>query len=310
MALGAAPATNTGNERAARTGAYGLALSAVGHDADILSRAAAWLLPADPSWPRWELRSAPLSTATPGTGNGLDGEEEPVREHLGPDRAVLRSEPAGRIEIDRVNRRTTFFRPEPMSPEGLVHPYLASTAAIASHWLGRTPFHAGAFVLDGRAWGVLGTREMGKSSLLLGLHMRGVPVVTDDVVVVDGPRVYSGPRCLDLREPAAEHFRTGQPLGKVGRRERWRVDLPEIASDFPLAGWVLLGWSDHVAIEPIEGSRRLAPLASNRALVAPGTAPRALLDMATLPVVLFGRPKGWGSLAMGLELLLRALAKC
>jgi hypothetical protein len=313
-----------------RVGAYGLQLRASGRHAEVLARASRWLLPLEPSWPRWELRAAPLgepagsrssgvegpetepsSLDGPDEPDGLDGPDSPDRpdSFVGPDRAVLYTKPAGRLEIDRAARRTTVVRHAPMTPDELVHPHLAPTACIAGHWLGRTSFHAGAFAVNGRAWGVMGARQMGKSSLLMSLHASGLPVVSDDLVVVEEGRVFSGPRCIDLRRSAADRFESGRALGRVGGRERWRVDLPDIAPELPLAGWVLLGWSDGVVVEPIEGSYRLAVLATHRALLARGTAHPAFLDLATLPMLLFSRPRDWGRAEQGFERLLEPLSE-
>lgn len=290
-----------------RHGSYGLRLVGEGQAERALAEAGHWMLPADPAWPRWRVEWNELST----TG------EEPLetrsandrREELGADRARLTAAAAGGwIELDRLAQRTRFSMPEPVTAAALVHPYLTSTAAIAAHWLGRTPFHAGGFLVAGTVWGVLGGREMGKSSLLMGLHTAGIPVISDDLIVLDHDRVYSGPRCLDLRRGAAERFAAGRQLGRVGRRERWRVDLGPVPPDAPLGGWVVLGWSERTVIEPFGAGRRLAALAMNRAVTARGAAPTGLLDAAALPVVLFSRPRDWSKMEGGIEQLLDALS--
>lgn len=292
----------------AGTGAYGLRLSASGRHAEVLALASRWLLPLEASWPRWELRAAPLEEPGRPGGAARNGQGAQGDSYCGPDRAVLYTKPEGRLEIDRAARSTTVVRHAPMTPDELVHPHLAPTAVIAGHWLGRAAFHAGAFAVDGRVWGVLGAREMGKSSLLMSIHGSGLPVVSDDLVVVEDGQVFSGPRCIDLRQSAADRFGSGRPLGRVGRRERWRVDLPDIAPRLPLGGWVLLGWSDGVVVEAVEGSYRLAALATHRALLARGTAHPALLDLAMLPMVLFSRPRDWGRVEVGLDRLLEGLS--
>jgi hypothetical protein len=289
-------------------GSYGLQLVGEGELRRALAAAGHWMLRPDPSWPEWHIEWSPSS-------HGAEGEPPPNRkpfpggDELLEDRARLAASAAGGwIELDRNTRRTRFSMPEPIAPAALVHPYLTSTGAIAAHWLGRTPFHAGGFSLDGRAWGVLGGRQMGKSSLLMGLHTAGVPVVSDDLMVVAEDRVYSGPRCLDLRRTAAERFGAGNALGRVGRRDRWRVDLPTAPGELPLAGWIVLGWSDDVRIEPISAGQGLAALAMNRAVIARGEVPRGLLDAVTHPVILFSRPRDWSKLDHGLDELLEHLS--
>jgi hypothetical protein len=170
--------------------------------------------------------------------------------------------------------------------------------------MGKPSFQAGAFELDGRAWGVLGGREMGKSSLLMCLHRAGVPVLSDDLLVINGGSVCAGPRCLDLRQTAAESFDAGEYLGQVGTRERWRVSLPPVRPEVPLAGWVLLGWADEVSITSLPPATRLAALVDHRGLTVPAAGTGWLLDVVGYPMVLFARPKDWKfSEAAGRQLL-------
>ena len=278
-----------------RVGVYGLRLHESPGGQILTPQARSRLLGAEPDWPIWHVTWSEPS--------GPD----PEMEEWGPDRARLRAHPRGSVELDRVGGRTTFRIPGPFAPEAFIHPYLASTAAIAGHWLGRSTFHAGAFVVDGRAWGLLGGREMGKSSTLMGLHVSGIPIVSDDVVALNGANVYSGPRCLDLRQSASKQFGAGVPLGQVGQRDRWRVRLPATSGAWPFAGWVLLGWSDDIVTEAVGAADRLRALAANRAVTAARATPPGLLDAAALPMVLFGRPHDWSCLDTGLQHLLDAL---
>ncbi|GAB3935843.1 hypothetical protein GCM10027614_11390 [Micromonospora vulcania] len=72
------------------------------------------------------------------------------------------------LAVDRLRGTATFYGP-PLTPDVLAHPYLAPVATTVNRWAGRETFHSGAFVLDGRAWAVLGPRTAGKSSLLAAL---------------------------------------------------------------------------------------------------------------------------------------------
>lgn len=281
-----------------RTAAYGLRLvDAPGTDAPLVASAGRWLLAADPSWPEWEVAYEPVAEGWAS-----------LSEHFDEERAVLRAHPDGRLTLDRRAGRSTLMLAQPVSPEGLVHPYLASTAAFVGHWMGRSPFHAGAFSVDGRVWGVLGDQEAGKSTTLMALHRMGVPVVSDDLLVVEGEHVWSGPRCLDLRRSTAEWFDAGRSLGRIGRRERWRVDLPDVEPALPFAGWVVLAWSQDVRIEALDAAGRLGALAANRAVRAPGVVPYRLLDLAARPAVQFGRPRDRAALTGALNRLLDELA--
>ncbi len=271
-------------------GAYGLALPGLQN---------AYLQPAEPSWPTWTMRWAP-----PPQGEAAAPEE------WSPHHARLLPWPGGTVHIDRASRTSTFLFPQPPSPDAIAHPLLASTAVVAGNWLGRTPLHAGAFVLDGRVWGVLGGKRKGKTSTLMGLHLAGVPVVADDVLVVDAQRTvaFAGPRCLDLREDAAERFGKGRPIGVVGARARWRVVLPAIAQELPLAGWVLLEWAESSRLSRPSVSARLAALAAHRGLTAKGSSEDGLLELLALPMVLYGRPRNWEHFDKGLRTLLGSLA--
>jgi hypothetical protein len=278
-------------------GAYGLAFRGSGRNTR--------LLPADPAWPEWEIRWRRQESPHGGAPS-----RAVRREEWSPDHARLNAKPNGTILLDRIARTTTFVLPEPPSPEALAHPFLASTGVVAGHWLGRTPLHAGAFVLEGRVWGLLGARKMGKTSTLMGLHLAGVPVLTDDVLVVesDTATAFSGPRCIDLRKDAAERFSEGRPIGVVGTRERWRVELPSLAGQLPLSGWVLLDWSETTSVEKASASVRLSGLAAHRGLIAQGTPEDGLLDLVTLPMVVFSRVRSWGKFDEGIARLQDALA--
>jgi hypothetical protein len=197
--------------------------------------------------------------------------------------------------------------PEPPTAAALLHPLLASTGVIANHWLGRMPFHAGAFAHKGRSWGVLGARGMGKSSLLMSIHRTGLAVLSDDLLVIDGPGAYSGPRCLDLRRSAAEHFEDGTYLGVIGTRERWRVTLPPVPSQLPFGGWVLLDWADQIAIDHPTTTARLEALLAHAGVTAAGVPTTGLLDLVTFPMFRFARPKNWVIADKALDQLLDAL---
>jgi len=191
--------------------------------------------------------------------------------------------------------------------EAMVHPFLANPAALASKALGRETFHAGAVVVGGGAWAVIGHREGGKSTTLAWFEALGHPVVTDDVLAVgDGRVAFAGPRCLDLRPESARRFGRGEPLGQVGTRERWRVRLKPVAPEVPLRGWVFLEWGDSIGLAVLgfgEVARRLLEHQGVNLLPDPAR----LLDLATLPALVLTRPRAWSSLQPALQLLAERL---
>lgn len=258
-------------------GAYGLTVEGLA--------GAGSLLVADPpgDWPTWRL------SACRGDGAG--------DAHVGADSATVPLHPAGRLDLQRDSRRATLTMPEPPGDEALAHPYLAAVAAIAALWHGRLAFHGGAFGHRGRAWAVLGDKGDGKSSMLAALAAAGVPVLADDLVVVDGGDVLAGPRCIDLREDAAAALGAGRPIGSAGGRERYRVALGPVPAAVPLGGWLTLGWADAVAVATPPAHERLPTLLDAMALQTMPSDPARYLDLAARPLLALRRPRDHGALA-------------
>jgi hypothetical protein len=273
--------------RSAERGAYGLRLEQV-------DDASATLGAALPEWPalRIERRLGRLPD---------------VAETVDDERARFRLRDGGAIEVARTAATATFTLPRPVGADELVHPLLAPAASAVAHWEGRESFHAGAFVLEGRAWGVIGGRGTGKSTTMAQLALGGVPVLSDDLLVVDRGNALAGPRCVDLREEAATALSVGDALGIVGSRARWRVQLDTVDLVVPLAGWVFLAWGDRLERVPLPASARLRRLHAERALRVPPRDPAALVELTALPGWELRRPRGLHSLERSAELL-RGLA--
>lgn len=276
-----------GEQRAGPVGAYGLRVDGAGTESGLLQ-------PVPATWPSVTLR---VRTGTRRwRGDAVDDE-----------RALLELHDGGGLEITRATSLAVVTLPPDAGRAGLAHPYLAPVAAVVSHWLGRESFHAGAVVVAGAAWAVLGDGGAGKSSLLARLALDGAAVLADDMVVLDGSDVFAGPRALDLRGDAAAELEVGVALGKVGTRERWRVRLDPVPVRVPLRGWVTLAWGEELALEPVRPPERLAVLARYRAVRLPPADPGALLRLAALPGRTLRRPRSWSSLGPAAELLLEGL---
>jgi hypothetical protein len=198
---------------------------------------------------------------------------------------------SGSVHLDRATLTARFTLNQPTDDEAIVHPFLALSAAIASRWLGRETFHAGAFVVDDGAWAMLGQKGAGKSSTLGYLAVKGTTVLTDDVLVLDDGDALAGPSCIDLRPDAAAYLDAGEDLGVVGARSRFRVVMPAAPPRTPLRGWVFPTWSDTIEIVPIPASRRLPLIAANLALTLAPTRPQRFLDFAALPCFELRRPQ-------------------
>lgn len=270
-------------------GAYGLRVDGVEVPRD-------QLVDAPSNWPSVELRVRVLPASPP------------AFEYVTARTARLNVRTGGAVLMDRDAARAVFTLPEAPSPSALVHPHLSVVAAVWAHWRDREAFHAGAFVVAGGVWGLLGDKEAGKSSMLAALSRAGVPIVCDDVLVIDGRRALAGPRSIDLRADASRSLGIGEPLGVVGDRERWRVPLQPIEPALPFRGWVALRWSEQPAVKPLQGGERLRALLQHRALRVPPLAPTALLNLAGLPFLELSRPRRWGEAERARELLLDALS--
>lgn len=265
-------------------GAYGLTLDGV-------DAVASFLIPARPDWPRFAIANT-------------TGRVDRVSDRLGEDRAEITLRSGGMLFLDRLEARATFVTPEPMSPDELAHPGLAPIAAVTARWFGRQSFHAGAFALGRDVWGLLAEREGGKSTTLAWLASRGHAIVCDDMLVLDGDDPLVGPRILDLRAEPAERLGLGDYRGRVGLRDRWRVQLDEVPTELRFRGWVFLAWGDDIAVEPIRAGERLPRLAQHFGLRVPPVRPDRVLALASLPGWEFRRPRGWdGFDDAGLRLL-------
>ncbi len=266
-------------------GAYGLSLPDLpGED---------WLLEAPASWPTWRF-SCEVRTISPVQG-------------LWPDRAVFVGSAGAYSILDRAKAQTLVVSAEPLPEAAFVHPVLSLTAMVWAEWNQRLAFHAGAFIAGDGAWGLLGERGHGKSSTLAWLVAHRQPVVCDDALITDGTVVFAGPRCVDLRASAAEHFGIGVNLGRVGTRTRWRVDVAPVPPEAPLNGWVVLTWGDEVRLERLSTADAFHYLRTHRGFRITQQHPLPWLEVASKPIYLLSRPRAWSALDAAMELLLERL---
>ncbi len=259
------------------SGAYGFQLEG-------LPDAAALLNDAPDGWPRLTIiREA--------------GGERPAAEEVTADTARLWLASGASAELDRSSACARLRLPEGTSDGAIVHPYLAPVALVMGRWLGREGMHGGGVVANGGVWGVLGHKTAGKSTTLASMALSGVGVVSDDVLVIDVDTVLAGPRSIDLRAEAARQFGVGEPMGRVGARERWRLPLAPVAPELPLKGWITLAWGDVIAVDQLRGAERLAALLPHRGVRLSPTVPETLLELSKLPHIRLTRPRQWESLA-------------
>jgi hypothetical protein len=207
-------------------------------------------------------------------------------------RAEVRLIDGGQLVVERRARLATFRTPEPLDDDELAHPYLAAVGAFFAGWLGREAFHAGAFLAGGGAWALLGEKEDGKSTMLAWLALQGCPVLTDDVLVLDGRAALAGPRCIDLRAPAADRLELGDRAWPARSGERSRLGLSSVPLEAPLSGWVFLAWADRVELAPLRPAERLVRLGAHRSSQGSEN-DAALLDLAAVPAWELRRPRDW-----------------
>ena len=262
-------ATNSG------LGAYGLRLRGI-------DGAERLLVPAEARWPVLDIR---IET----------GDATVANDRFDSASAQVRLRTGGSVSIERKSGRATFTVPVPLSPDELVHPYLAPVAAITAHWHGRESLHGGGIAVRHGVLGVVGDRLEGKSSLLAALAARGIDVVCDDMLVIEDADAFAGPRTIDLREDAAAALEVGENIGVVGARSRWRVRLGPAPPRLPLAGWIFLDWAERVEVARVPAPETLQRLLRNRGIRMPPLDPAHFVQLAAMPAWEVRRPRSWNA---------------
>jgi hypothetical protein len=227
--------------------------------------------------------------------------------HIEPHFAAMTANGYG-VHIDRAARLVRMHGPQPPSDDEAVHPGLSRVAAVYAHWRRQVVLHGGSFAVAGGGWGLLAGREGGKSTLLAVIARRGHEVLSDDLLVVDGDgAVLAGPRCVDLREGAAEAL--GIAASGGGRDGRARLRLAPVAARVQLRGVVHLRFGRRCAVTPVPIARRIELLREHALMrTAFPPDPHGLLRMAALPTFELVRPRDLKVLEESAATLLGALA--
>jgi len=263
--------------------AYGLSISAPGLDTGMRPAAG-------DRWPSVRVEHDPEPLTGAGRRIDLDGAELEL------------ADGTRGLRLSRAGERAVFHGPE-VPPDELVHPYLWPVASIFSRWLGREAFHAGAVVLDGGAWALLGPKEAGKSTMLACWAARGGAVLADDLVIIGGAGdAFAGPRCIDLRD-AVPGIAATHGLARTRGGERLRMPIAPIAPAVPFRGWLFLSWGETIDLQRIHATLCLARLARSRAWGELPSDGAHLLALAALPAFEFARPREWGAVDASLAAL-------
>ena len=177
--------------------------------------------------------------------------------------------------------------------EDLLHPYLAPAAALAHLWAGNEALHAGAFATSAGAVALLAEKEGGKSTTLAWLaDEHRLPVLSDDLVVVERGSILSGPRCLDLRRASAVHLLSIAAAHQVRNAERVRITLPGAPAKAVAIATVVLRWGRRTRLEATRAADRPRELLPHRMYGHRVTGdPRAILELAALPMLILTRPR-------------------
>ena len=249
------------------------------------------------SWPHLHVE---FKGPTPG------GNHPPGTTRIDSDGAEVWLLDGDRIDVQRDPLVVSFMTRQPVPALAVLHPFLGLPASIASRWLGRISLHGGAFAYADRAWALIGEQGSGKSSTLGYLLNEGHPVLSDDILIISGTTVFSGPRSIDLREDAAGLG--GEPLGFVGNRARWRVRAPDCPPSLQLGGIVRLAWGDRIRMKPLQAKDRLQGLVDSTVLRPGARQAEQLLALAAIPGWECTRPENLGELQEVAARLLDSLA--
>ena len=200
----------------------------------------------------------------------------------------------GVLYLDEHVRSADFALDRTLTADELIHPWLAPAASAFALADGNLSLHGGVLAADGGAVAVVGDREAGKSSLVAAAAFAGVDVMTDDIVVVSrAGDVLAGPRCVDLRPSALEHFPASRTrVARDGTRHR--LELPQGCQEAPLRAVVVLGWGSEVSMRLLSATERVAALLPHLASARVPRSYEAVLRFAHLPVLVLLRPRDWG----------------
>ena len=246
-----------------------------------------------PEWPALHVRQCIRTTSEP-----------EAKSYHSEEGARLRLGGGDSLSLDRAHQSATYVTANVIDEDVLVHPWLAPAAGLMAQWLGREAFHAGAFLAGDGAWALTGTNEAGKSSILAALALAGLPVLTDDLLIVDEAGLaYAGPRCIDLRHLQLFGGDLPERVRLVRDGTRHRFDLPATEVAAPLRGWFFLEWGARVEAVPCEARARFGGLIAQRRWATEPIDSHILLELASLPGWTLRRPKGRRHMTALLDLL-------
>jgi hypothetical protein len=207
--------------------------------------------------------------------------------------------PGGVVSYDRATGWARVPAAAEATLEDLVHPNIMIAAYLAAAARDEEAIHAAACAHNGGAWVLLGTHEQGKSTLLAMLAELGCSPLADDMVVIRDRVVCAGARCVDLRPAAAQRLGGGAPARFATRN---RIELPPIAAEHPLRGFIHLTWAEPLELVALRPRDRLARLVAQLGHVRRRDRTR-LLGLTAVPHWELRRPPDWASAMRSAELV-------
>lgn len=191
--------------------------------------------------------------------------------------------------VERATGQAVLYSTRRVRGGEFAHPFLSVAGIAFAHWRGAEPLHAGALLLGGGAVLLVGGKGAGKSSTLAAAAVSAIPVIADDLSVVENLVVLPGSRTIDLRASAARRAGLWEETRSV--RGRRRLSLSP-APSAPLKAIVDLTWGKATALEPVGISDRLRIMLQNRFLTGCGPGARPVpTDMLAVEWRRFQRPR-------------------
>jgi hypothetical protein len=228
---------------------------------------------------------------------------------VGPDSVCVSYRRGGSVTVRRDPPGAVFVFPQRPPVAAMVHPLGTMPLSVLAHWRGDVTLHGGAFLHAGSAWGICGDRSAGKSTTLALFADRGITIVADDLLAIQGREALAGPRCVDLRADVAARFPSAVSLGQVGERVRYRLPTGPAPARTPLGGIFLLDWSSdgRTEVTPLRLEQRLALLHTHQysdLFTHPNG--RNLMELVDLPMLLVRRPRDWAGSETAVDHMLAA----
>jgi hypothetical protein len=249
--------------------------------------------------------AVPLPPQGPAPGGGVAWSSTP-------ERCLIDIHGVARFGVSG-GRHITFERGGSVGDDLLRLYLLGSVLGALWHQRGLLPLHAGAVVIDGRAWAFVGESGAGKSSLVVTMAAGGAGYLCDDVCVVQltagnrsdkGAHVWPGLARLRVSPEVCALLALADappldPMGKHTLTPRW----PRPNDTQPLAGVVLLETAPDAAqpaLDHLDAPAALAALLTHTyrpEYLSPGQRARHFGICAALatrvPVCRLRRP--WGT---------------